>query len=110
MTVSGFTAALDLDTYPLSNLICPQCAEQAKPGRGKPVLIICTCTCTCIHVYNLARYIKSPVSVPFRPFSPFSCARVLILHIERSIEREASAEFSSRLKQERTVRSYQKTT
>ena len=32
-------AALDLDTYPLSKLIRPQCAEWAKPGRGKPVLI-----------------------------------------------------------------------
>ena len=38
--VSGFRTALDLDTYPLSNLIRPQCAERAKPGRGKPVLII----------------------------------------------------------------------
>ena len=37
--VSGFTAALDLDTYPLKNLIRPRCAERAKPGRGKPVLI-----------------------------------------------------------------------
>ena len=38
--VSGFRAALDLDTYPLSNLIRPPCAERAKPGRGKPVLIM----------------------------------------------------------------------
>ena len=36
--VSGFSAALDLDTYPLSNLIRPRCAERAKPCRGKPVL------------------------------------------------------------------------
>ena len=36
--VSGFRAALDLDTYPLSNLIRPRCAERAKCGRGKPVL------------------------------------------------------------------------
>ena len=40
MIVSGFRAALDLDTYPLSNLIHPQCAERAKPGGGKPVLIM----------------------------------------------------------------------
>ena len=32
MIVSGFRAALDLDTYPLSNLICPRSAERAKPG------------------------------------------------------------------------------
>ena len=41
MIVSGFRAALDLETYPLSNLCRPpRCAERAKPGRGKPVLII----------------------------------------------------------------------
>ena len=33
--VSGFRAALDLNTYPLRNLIRPRCAEQAKLGRGK---------------------------------------------------------------------------
>ena len=32
--VSGFRAALDLDTYPLSNFR-PGCAERAKRGRGK---------------------------------------------------------------------------
>ena len=30
LIVSGFTAALDLDTYPLSNFIRPWCAEQAN--------------------------------------------------------------------------------
>ena len=40
MIVSGFRAALDLDTYPLSNLLRPRCAERAKRGRGKPVLIM----------------------------------------------------------------------
>ena len=38
--VSGFRAALDLNTYPLRKLIRPRCAERAKPGRGKPVLIM----------------------------------------------------------------------
>ena len=38
--VSRFRTALDLDTYPLSNFIRPRCAERAKRGRGKPVLII----------------------------------------------------------------------
>ena len=37
--LSGFRAALDIETYPLSNLIRQQCAERAKRGRGKPVLI-----------------------------------------------------------------------
>ena len=40
MIVIGFRAALDLDTYPLSNLIRPRCVGRAKPGRGKPVLIM----------------------------------------------------------------------
>ena len=40
MNVNGFRAALDLDTYPLGNLIRPRCAERAKPGRGKPVLVM----------------------------------------------------------------------
>ena len=38
--VSGFRTALELDTYPLSKLIRERCAEQAKPGRGKPVPIM----------------------------------------------------------------------
>ena len=38
MIVSGLRAGLDLDTYPLSDLIHPWCAERAKPRRGKPVL------------------------------------------------------------------------
>ena len=38
--VSGCTAALDLDTHPLSNLIRPPYALRAKPVRGKPVLIM----------------------------------------------------------------------
>ena len=29
--VSGFRAALDLDTYPFSNLIRPRCAERLNP-------------------------------------------------------------------------------
>ena len=37
---SGFRAALDLNTYPLNNLIRPRCTERATPGRGKPVLIM----------------------------------------------------------------------
>ena len=41
--VSGFKVALDLDTDPLSNLIRPRCAERAKRGRGKPVLIMHIC-------------------------------------------------------------------
>ena len=53
--LSGFRAALDLDTYPLSNFIRPRCAERAKPSRGKPVLII-------IYAYWLFRLFSRHIS------------------------------------------------
>ena len=57
MIVSGFTAALDLDTYPLiiSNFIHPRCAIRAKPGRGKPVLIMHIGFFACFHDISLER-------------------------------------------------------
>ena len=53
--VSGFRAALDLNTYPLGNLIRPRCAERAKPGRGKPVLIMHIGFLACFHAISLER-------------------------------------------------------
>ena len=53
--VSGFRAALDLNTYPLRNLIRPRCAERAKPGRGKPVLIMHIGFLACFHAISLER-------------------------------------------------------
>ena len=53
--VSGFRAALDLDTYPHRNLIRPQCAERAKPGRGKPVFIMHIGFLACFHAISLER-------------------------------------------------------
>ena len=53
--VSGFRAALNLDTYPLSNLIRPWCAERAKRGRGKPVLIMHIGFFACFHAISLER-------------------------------------------------------
>ena len=50
--VSGFSAALDLDTYPL---IRPRCAERAKPGRGKPVLNMHIGFLACFHAISLER-------------------------------------------------------
>ena len=50
--VSGFRAALDLDTYPLSNFR-PGCAERAKRGRGKPVLIMHIGFFACFHAISL---------------------------------------------------------
>ena len=56
MIVSGFRAALDLDTYSHSNLIRPRCAERAKPGRGKPaVLIMHIGFFVCFHAISLER-------------------------------------------------------
>ena len=52
--VSGL-AALDLDTDPLSNLIRPLCAERAKRGRGKPVLIMYIAFFACFHAISLER-------------------------------------------------------
>ena len=53
--ISVFRAALDLDTYPLSNLISPQCAERAEPDRGKPVLIMHIGFFACLHAISLER-------------------------------------------------------
>ena len=53
--VSGFRAALDLDTYPHRNLIRPRCAERAKPGRGKPVLVMHIGFLACFHAISLER-------------------------------------------------------
>ena len=51
--VSGFRAALDLDTYPLSSLIRPLCTERANPGRGRPVLIMHIGFFACFHAISL---------------------------------------------------------
>ena len=53
--VSGFRAALDLNTYPLRNLIRSRYAERAKPGLGKPVLIMHIGFFACFHAISLER-------------------------------------------------------
>ena len=53
--VSWFRTALDLDTYPLSNFIRPRCAERAKRGRGKPVLIMHIGFLAFFHAISLER-------------------------------------------------------
>ena len=65
MIVSGFRAALDLDTYPLSNFIHPQCAERAKRGRGKPVLIMHIGFFACFHAISLERSCFSKIGTLF---------------------------------------------
>ena len=44
-----------MDTYPLRNLVRPRCAERAKPGRGKPVLIMHIGFLACFHAISLER-------------------------------------------------------
>ena len=66
--VSGFRAALDLDIYPLSNLIRRRCAERAKRGRGKPVLIMHIGFFACFHAISLERSRFSKIaSLNFMP-------------------------------------------
>ena len=71
-------AALDLDTYPLSNLICPRCAEWAKPGRGKPVLIMHICFFACFHAISLEHSHFSKIATLFS--CPCSTEAVGITH------------------------------
>ena len=63
--VSEFRAALDLDTYPLSNLIRPRCAKRAKRGRGKPVLIMHIGFFACFHAISLERSRFSEIATLF---------------------------------------------
>ena len=78
MIVSGFTAALDLDTYPLRNLIRQQCAERAKPGRDKPVLIMHIGFLACFHAISLERSLFSEIATLFS--YPCSTEAVGIAH------------------------------
>ena len=63
--VSEFRAALDLNTYPLRNLIRPRCAERAKPGRGKPVLIMHIGFLACFQAKSLERSRFSEIATLF---------------------------------------------
>ena len=75
MIVNGFRAALDLDTC---NLIRPRCAERAKPGRGKPVLIMHIGFFACFHAISLERSHFSKIGTLF--FCPCSTEAVGIAH------------------------------
>ena len=63
--VSRFRTALDLDTYPLSNFIRPRCAERAKRGRDKPVLIMHIGFLACFHAISLERSRFSKIATFF---------------------------------------------
>ena len=76
MIVSGFRAALDLDTYPVSKLILPRSAERAKPCRGKPVLIMHIDFFACFHAQSLERSPFSKIATSF----PCSTEAVGIAH------------------------------
>ena len=76
--VSGFRAALDLNTYPLRNLIRPRCAELAKPGRGKPVLIMHIGFFAYFHAISLERNRFSEIATYI--YFPCSTEAVDIAH------------------------------
>ena len=63
--VSRFRTALYLDTYPLSNFIRPRCAERAKRGRGKPVLIMHFGFLACFHAISRERSGFSKIATLF---------------------------------------------
>ena len=52
-------------TYPLRNLIRSRCAEQAKPGRGMPVLIMHIGFFACFHAISLAQSFQLNVHIVF---------------------------------------------
>ena len=54
-----------MDTYPLRDLIRPRCAERAKPGRGKPVLIMHIGFLACFHAISLERSRFSKIATEF---------------------------------------------
>ena len=83
MIVSGFRAALDLDTYPLSNLIRPLCAERAKPGRGKPVLIMHNYWLFCLFSRHISRTqsFKQNRHIRFRALVALKLLVSLISHL-----------------------------
>ena len=68
--MSGFRAALDLNTYPPRNLIRSRFAERAKPGRGKPVLIMHIGFLACFHAIYLERSRFSKIAT----FFPCPCS------------------------------------
>ena len=77
--VSGFRAALDLYIYPLSTFIRPRCAERAKPGRGKPVLIMHIGFLACFHAISPERSGFSKIATLF--FLPLYIALKLLVSL-----------------------------
>ena len=84
MIVSGFRAALDLDTYPLSNLIRPRCTERAKPGRGKPELIMNISFFACFHAISPERSGFSKIAT-FLKYLALVALKLLVLLISRLV-------------------------
>ena len=82
--VSRFRTALDLDTYPLSNFIRPRCAERAKPGRGKPVLIMHIGFLACFHAISLERSRFSKIARQFH-FRALVALKMLVSLISRLV-------------------------
>ena len=71
--------ALDLDTYPLR----PRCAERAKPGRGKPVLIMHIGFFAGFHTISLSNAIVSAKSLHY--FHALVALKLLVSLISRLV-------------------------
>ena len=79
--VSGFRAALDLDTFPLRNLIIrPRCTERAKP---EPVLIMHIGFFACCHAISLERSRFSKIATLF--FLALVALKLLVSLISRLV-------------------------
>ena len=79
--VNRFRAALDFDTYPLSNVIHPRCAERAKQSesdRGKPVLIE-------LHNGFFASFDAISQTQSFQFFHAFIALKLLVSLISRLV-------------------------
>ena len=81
--------AVDLDTYPISKLIRPWCAERAKRGPGKPVLIMHIVFFRCFHAISLKHSrlvsLKLLVSLISRPVQTRPSTVTIAAHVRRGL-------------------------
>ena len=84
VTVSGFRAALDLDTYPHRKLIRLWCAERAKPGRGKPALIMHIAFSACFNTISLEHNRFSKIAMLFS-MPLYTALKLLVSPISRLV-------------------------
>ena len=84
--VSRFRTALDLDTYPFSNFIRPRCAERAKRGRSKPVLIMHIGFLACFHAISPERSGFSKIVADKQPRTVTLAAHARRLKLVKAVQ------------------------